>query len=277
MDDNRFAPQDGGEDGTEILDQGILEDELAEQQLEAVEGFVSGATAEMPQMTEDQPQVALAPFQGAAEGAGVGALASPGFFAKKLALPVWALLTGVLGILVLAGVGGGFAGAAITDRSEEIEMLTTQRAGLSESVTELEEELRAVKKENWDLENEVADIERREKDLEQASQELAGKEEELAELEAEVANREAAVTKAEDAAAKNEFGNGVHLVGVDIEPGTYRNDGGDLCYWARLRGTSGGFNDIIANGIPDGPTVVTIASSDVAFESSGCGTWKRTQ
>ena len=35
------------------------------------------------------------------------------------------------------------------------------------------------------------------------------------------------------------------------------------------------FDELIANGIPEGPTVVTIAESDVAFESNGCADWVR--
>lgn len=71
-------------------------------------------------------------------------------------------------------------------------------------------------------------------------------------------------------------GDGVFLVGEDIKPGTYRsNADGGYCYWARLSGLSGELDDIIANGNPTGPTVVTISSSDEAFETNGCGEWKR--
>jgi len=63
---------------------------------------------------------------------------------------------------------------------------------------------------------------------------------------------------------------GVSLVGVDVQPGTYRTDSGS-CYWARLSGTSGELDDIIANG--NGATVVTIDPTDVAFESRDCAPW----
>jgi len=63
---------------------------------------------------------------------------------------------------------------------------------------------------------------------------------------------------------------GVSLVGVDVQPGTFRSDNAD-CYWARLSGTSGSFDDIITNSI--GATVVTISASDVAFESRSCAPW----
>lgn len=68
-------------------------------------------------------------------------------------------------------------------------------------------------------------------------------------------------------------GSGTFIVGVDVKPGTYRTQGGDDCYWARSKGTSGDLRDVIANDIPGGPAVVTIKSSDGGFKTSGCGDW----
>jgi hypothetical protein len=69
---------------------------------------------------------------------------------------------------------------------------------------------------------------------------------------------------------------GTYLVGRDIKPGTYRAHADDeLCYWARLSGTSGDFDDIIANGDGPGTLTVTIKSSDKAFETDSCGVWVR--
>lgn len=70
------------------------------------------------------------------------------------------------------------------------------------------------------------------------------------------------------------FGAGTHLVGSDVQPGTYRNTATDGCYWERLSGTSGDFEDIITNGFSEGQSYVTIAPTDVAFNSSFCGTWE---
>lgn len=70
------------------------------------------------------------------------------------------------------------------------------------------------------------------------------------------------------------FGAGTQIVGQDIAPGTYRAPNpGELCSWERLSGLSGEFDDIIAIEVPDGPTVVSIEPSDVAFTSSDCGQW----
>lgn len=42
-----------------------------------------------------------------------------------------------------------------------------------------------------------------------------------------------------------------------------------------MKGTSGEFDDILANGNPSGPTTVTIKSSDKAFETQNCGDWQK--
>jgi hypothetical protein len=76
------------------------------------------------------------------------------------------------------------------------------------------------------------------------------------------------------AAAPSSFGNGVQIVGLDIQPGTYRslNPGGG-CYWERLSGVGGTFGEILANDNATGPAIVTISSGDFAFSSSRCGEW----
>lgn len=73
----------------------------------------------------------------------------------------------------------------------------------------------------------------------------------------------------------NTFGDGIHIVGQDIQPGTYRTREGSSwsCYYARLSGFGGSLDEILANDSTDYPAVVTILSSDKGFETSGCGTW----
>lgn len=91
---------------------------------------------------------------------------------------------------------------------------------------------------------------------------------------------EEAQKKAEEEAAKQpktSFGNGTFLVNSEIQPGTYKTEGGSSCYYERLSGTSGTFDDIIANENPDGQAIVTIASTDAAFKSQDCGTWNLIQ
>lgn len=72
-------------------------------------------------------------------------------------------------------------------------------------------------------------------------------------------------------------GDGTYEVGKDIQPGTYVSSTPDSgnCYWARMKGMSGSFGDIIANNNSAGQSVVTIASTDKVFETSGCNDWSR--
>lgn len=68
------------------------------------------------------------------------------------------------------------------------------------------------------------------------------------------------------------FGGGTHVVDVDIEPGLYFAEAND-CYWERLSGLSGEFDDVIANAFDDGQHIVEVLASDEAFRSDGCGRW----
>ncbi len=71
----------------------------------------------------------------------------------------------------------------------------------------------------------------------------------------------------------SEIGTGTYLVGRDIAPGTYRGTAGadplDSCYWERLSGVSGDFDDLITNDNATGSYFVTVDPSDFAFKT-GC-------
>jgi hypothetical protein len=70
------------------------------------------------------------------------------------------------------------------------------------------------------------------------------------------------------------FGDGTFVVGKHIAPGTYVASSPSACYWERLSGFSGEFEDVIANDF-EGASVVTIAESDAGFAADDCGTWQR--
>jgi hypothetical protein len=69
------------------------------------------------------------------------------------------------------------------------------------------------------------------------------------------------------------FDDGAYIVGIDLQPGTYRSSGNVGCYYARLRGFGGNLREIISNENIDTPAIVTIAATDAGFQSSRCGTW----
>lgn len=70
------------------------------------------------------------------------------------------------------------------------------------------------------------------------------------------------------------FGDGWWAVGGHIVPGRYRSAGGDLCYWERLSGFSGEFDDIISNDLVEGQALVEIGSDDIGFHAQDCGTFE---
>jgi len=77
------------------------------------------------------------------------------------------------------------------------------------------------------------------------------------------------ITTAKDAP----FTDGVYIVNVDIEPGIWRADQPEGCYWSRLRGFTGELGEIISN--ENGKGLVTIAKTDKGFKSVRCGTWTK--
>ena len=85
---------------------------------------------------------------------------------------------------------------------------------------------------------------------------------------------ESETPESEETGPATSFSDGTHVVGTDIEPGTYRSAGPSSCYWARLSGFGGTTSDILANGNPRGQAIVTIESEDKAFTSKRCGTWE---
>jgi hypothetical protein len=68
---------------------------------------------------------------------------------------------------------------------------------------------------------------------------------------------------------------GIHRVGVEVEPGIYQttgpsgtNSGG--CYWTRTDTTGG----IIDNGVITGPGTLTIGPNELV-ETAGCQPWQK--
>lgn len=75
-------------------------------------------------------------------------------------------------------------------------------------------------------------------------------------------------------------GDGTYLVPSEVKPGTYRAtvpQDSALCFWARLRDTTGNPNSTIAidDGTAGTTMTVTIAATDKAFSTRGCGGWKK--
>lgn len=239
-----------------------------------------------------------APAPGANDFGGFGSVSTP---PPVEALPVeggsgrtWTTLAGVGVAALLVGAVLGVVASDPTGSSEYQELLAV-RDDLQRTNEQLAEDLAAMTSERdeaiADYDAAVADYEaavagaderegeldERETQLDQRSGDLDERSAELDAREEALDEREADIVKLETYLDENSFGSGTLLVGEQINPGTYSAPGGSNCYWERLSGTSGEFGDIISNEWEpnNSQVLVTIRSSDVAFSSSGCGTWTR--
>ena len=73
------------------------------------------------------------------------------------------------------------------------------------------------------------------------------------------------------------FGDGIWIVGSEIQPGIYHSLGGELCHWKRLSGLEGKLEDVVQRHLTNAATTVEIVSSDVGFQTTGCGEWTRSE
>lgn len=219
------------------------------------------------------------------------------WYRKRWVPPVAAGLVGL--ILGAASAGGGEAdlrtqlAAQQTESKtlqQEVEVTSGQVASLNADVAKAKGEAAAAKKEAGDAKGAaLADL-KAETDKLAADRAAALKEAgdakgaALAELKAVMdkiaAERAAlevrakAVGAAEAQAAANTFpGDGVFVVGDDVQPGTYKSAGGSGCYWGRQDRNG----ETIANELGDGPTVVTIQKSDFAIKVARCAPFTKTR
>lgn len=65
---------------------------------------------------------------------------------------------------------------------------------------------------------------------------------------------------------------GMYLVGIDIQPGTYKGTAGtdilESCYWARLKNVEGSMDSIIANDNSTGPYYMKVNKGDFAIKTA---------
>lgn len=76
------------------------------------------------------------------------------------------------------------------------------------------------------------------------------------------------------------YKSGVYEVGKEIKAGKYKTRGPNKddvipqCVWSRLKGLGGELNDIIANGIVEGPATIVVKKSDKAIKFDGSCKWE---
>ena len=74
------------------------------------------------------------------------------------------------------------------------------------------------------------------------------------------------------------IGPGHWIVGVQVDPGTYRADADRFCYWARLESFGGTAEEIVEDGFLEAPGAVRVmieASDAGFFTDDECGPWTR--
>ncbi|MDY7106332.1 MAG: hypothetical protein S0880_34545 [Actinomycetota bacterium] len=153
----------------------------------------------------------------------------------------------------------------------EAEVRAEIEDGLEERATRLDERDAAVEEREAAANERDAGLDEREAGLDARATELDERESELDEREAGAANDGSTTTSI----PARSFGDGVHVVGRDIRPGTYRgNSDGGACYWARLSALDGEQGSVVASDLVDEGTItLTIAATDAGFETTGCGIW----
>lgn len=192
---------------------------------------------------------------------------------KVLGIVLGALLIFGAGAVV-GSVGNGVDTVSLDQASDEIERLTndneTISAGLDEVIAERDEAVVTIAELNEAADEITEEQERRAADLDARATDLD-------ELQADLAIREEVILGEEKKVIDNTIaGDGIWIVGEDIDPGTYRAKGSsDSCYWARLSGLSGELDDIIANHLGSANTTAEIGASDEAFETTRCGEWTK--
>lgn len=74
---------------------------------------------------------------------------------------------------------------------------------------------------------------------------------------------------------------GVYEVGTDVQPGKYKTAGPDQddilpnCYYARYKGSSPDFKNLVTNRNSKGKQTITVAKSDTYLELAGGCVWTR--
>jgi uncharacterized protein YlxW (UPF0749 family) len=168
-------------------------------------------------------------------------------------------VAGAGSVLVVLAAAGGFA-AGNQQGGDRAGAAEERSAELASEVKSLREDVSEAKNTAREAEDDLASV------AAQYEQTLQAMESQQAEL----AAREQAVAVAEAKKAASTFpGDGVYLVGDDVQPGTYKSEGGTACYWERQSADG----DIIDNYIGSGPTVVTIAPSDFSIEVNNCASF----
>jgi hypothetical protein len=178
----------------------------------------------------------------------------------------------VLGPLLLLGIAFGAGYAAGYDDEDELAAAQRRIERQNDQLDRLGDSLDNVTT-RWRQEQDVTDELRAE--LQRVQTEVQKQQAGLDARQAELDAREAEISTAEAGAQANTFGDGIHQVGRDIQPGQYHTDGAlGGCYYALMTAPSGpGVDHIIDNNNINGPATLVIDSP--YFETNGGCSWTK--
>ncbi|GAA5189788.1 hypothetical protein GCM10023346_05290 [Arthrobacter gyeryongensis] len=225
-----------------------------------------------PEMPTRAPQVGTP-----AEGTTPAGRQSAFFTAPFKRVPRWARV--VVPIAIVAGVIGG---TALGFATRPAVSSTKEYAALNDELTAkiTSEDATISKLRAWasDKDAQISTLQSAAAGVKTLQQQLADKEKTLASKEADLASREQKLSDATKQVAASQIKSGLHVVGGDVQPGTYTTTGPDGtnsvgCYYAWKTGT-GSDASIKDNNIVKGAATVTLANGEV-FESTSCTAWTK--
>ncbi|GAA3318178.1 hypothetical protein GCM10017710_35250 [Arthrobacter ramosus] len=199
---------------------------------------------------------------------------SPGGFKQ---IPLWARIV-VPATLIAGLIGGAALGFAVRPAVSSTKEYAALNDELTAKITSGDETISKLRAAASDKDAQISTLQAAADGVKTLQQQLADKEKTLAGKEANLASREQKLSDAQKQVAASQIKSGLHVVGGDVQPGTYTTTGPDGtnsvgCYYAWKTGT-GSDASIKDNNIVKGAATVTLANGEV-FESTSCTAWTK--
>ena len=192
-------------------------------------------------------------------------------------IPRWARIVVPLTLVagLIGGAGIGFAARPAVNTTKEYVALNDD---LTSKIARADETISKLRAAASDKDAQIGALQSASDGVKTLQQQLADKEKTLAGKEADLASREQKLSDAQKQVAASQIKSGLHVVGGDVQPGTYTTTGPDGtnsvgCYYAWKTGT-GSDASIKDNNIVQGAATVTLANGEV-FESNSCEAWTK--
>lgn len=182
----------------------------------------------------------------------------------------WVTVTGVavLGLILGAGVGSS-SGPEISPAAQK--QIDAAHSAQHKAETDRDDARAAQQQAESERDQARDELTAAQDDLTTRGAALDKRKADLDKRQSDLDAREKKVSGAEAAAKANSFGgDGIYLVGTDIQPGTYKAGPSPDCYTEVDRDLDGGLDSIMSNNITSGPVVLKVPSSAKAIKVNGC-------